>query len=68
MHLLFEAQARARPEAVAVRGRGGTTSFGELNAVANRIAVRLRAAGVGAGSVVGISVARGPLMVAAVVR
>ncbi|WP_435122041.1 amino acid adenylation domain-containing protein [Micromonospora tulbaghiae] len=66
VHLLFEAQARARPEAVAVSGRGGTTSFGELNAVANRIAVRLRAAGVGAGSVVGISVARGPLMVAAV--
>ncbi|MGW4463810.1 amino acid adenylation domain-containing protein [Micromonospora sp. NPDC004704] len=66
VQLAFEAHARARPEAVAVRWRGGTMTYAELNTAANRIAVRLRAAGVGAESVVGISVARGPLMVAAV--
>ncbi|MBW4720368.1 non-ribosomal peptide synthetase [Saccharothrix obliqua] len=66
VHLLFEEQARTRPDAVAVRGRGGVTTYRELNAAANRIAARLRAAGVGAESVVGIRLARGPLLVAAV--
>ncbi|XVV00810.1 amino acid adenylation domain-containing protein [Actinosynnema sp. CA-248983] len=66
VHLLFEQQARTRPEAVAVRLRGGTVTYGEVNAVANRIAARLRAVGVGAESVVGIRAARDPLLVAAV--
>ncbi|CCH31885.1 non-ribosomal peptide synthetase [Saccharothrix espanaensis] len=68
VHLLFEEQARIRPDAVTVRGRGrgGTTTYRELNATANRIAARLKQAGVGPESVVGLSIARGPLMVAAV--
>ncbi|MBB5953765.1 amino acid adenylation domain-containing protein [Saccharothrix tamanrassetensis] len=66
VHLLFEDQVRRQPDAIAVRGRAGTTTYAELNAAANGIAVRLRELGVGAGSVVGISVRRGPMMVAAV--
>lgn len=66
VHLLFEEQARRQPDAVAVRWRGGTMTYRELNTTANRIAWRLRDDGVGAESVVGISLARGPLLAAAV--
>ncbi|WP_159037035.1 amino acid adenylation domain-containing protein, partial [Streptomyces specialis] len=66
VHALFERQARERPEAVAVRWRGGTLTYGELNRRANRIAHRLRELGVGPGRVVGVRVPRGPAMVAAV--
>ncbi|MFD0555608.1 amino acid adenylation domain-containing protein [Stackebrandtia endophytica] len=65
-HLAFEEQARRRPEAVAVRWRGGEVGFGELNAWSNRIAWRLRDLGVTAGEPVAISVPRGPEMAAAV--
>ncbi|MER7165768.1 amino acid adenylation domain-containing protein [Micromonospora sp. NPDC000207] len=66
VHLLFEEQVRLRPDAVAVRWRGGTASYREVNAAANRIAAGLRERGVAAGSVVAIRVPRGPTMVAAV--
>ncbi|MFG2500688.1 amino acid adenylation domain-containing protein [Streptomyces sp. NPDC048441] len=65
-HLLFEEQARLRPDAVALRWRGDTMTYGELNRRANRIAWRLRDRGVGPGTVVGICHRRGPAMVAAV--
>ncbi|WP_233157899.1 non-ribosomal peptide synthetase [Actinokineospora bangkokensis] len=66
VHRLFEAQAAAHPDAVAVRHRGGTMTYGELNAAANRVAAALRGLGVGPGSVVGIRMARTPQLVAAV--
>ncbi|MEV6116045.1 amino acid adenylation domain-containing protein [Streptomyces sp. NPDC052109] len=64
---LFEEQAELRPDAVAVRwSHGGTLTFDGLNRWANRIAWALRELGVGPGTPVGISVRRGPAMVAAV--
>ncbi|XVQ82898.1 amino acid adenylation domain-containing protein [Microbispora siamensis] len=66
VHLLFERQARERPGAVALRWRGGTMTYAELNRRANRIAWQLRDRGVGPETVVGISMRRGPDMVAAV--
>ncbi|MFI5972487.1 amino acid adenylation domain-containing protein [Streptomyces sp. NPDC051452] len=62
VHLLFERQARLRHDAVALRWRGGTMSYGELNRRANLVAHRLRRAGVGDGTSVGLSVRRGPAM------
>jgi len=46
-HHLFEQQAASSAGAVAVTDHGGSRTYGELNARANRIARRLRAAGVG---------------------
>ncbi|MFD7275453.1 amino acid adenylation domain-containing protein [Streptomyces sp. NPDC059862] len=66
VHRLFEEQAAAHPDAVAVRWAGGRRTYGELNRWANRIAWALRERGVGPGTPVGISVRRGPAMVAAV--
>jgi len=65
-HHAFEACVRARPHAVALRWAGGWWSYGELNRRANAIAWRLRRLGVGPETVVGISMRRGPGMVAAV--
>ncbi|MFD5799621.1 condensation domain-containing protein, partial [Streptomyces diastatochromogenes] len=66
LQLLFEEQARLRPDAVAVRWSGGTMTYGELNQRANRIAWDLKERGVGPETVVGIGVRRGPIMIAAV--
>ncbi len=66
VHLLFERQARGRPGAVALRWRGGVMTYGELNRRANLVAHRLREAGVGEGTSVGISVRRGPAMAVSV--
>nr|BFE59934.1 hypothetical protein GCM10020063_044600 [Dactylosporangium thailandense] len=65
-HLRFERQAQARPHEVALRYRGGTTTFGELDRRANGIAARLRALGAGPGTFVAIRARRGPGMIAAV--
>ncbi|WP_326805428.1 amino acid adenylation domain-containing protein [Streptomyces sp. NBC_01788] len=65
VHLLFQRQAASAPEAVALRWRGGTMTYGELNRRANRIAHRLIAAGVGPQQLVGVRIRRGPEMVAA---
>jgi amino acid adenylation domain-containing protein/non-ribosomal peptide synthase protein (TIGR01720 family) len=52
VHLAFERWARRRPERIAVRSEEEALSYGELNRRANRLAVRLRALGVGPETVV----------------
>ncbi|MGH9869942.1 MAG: amino acid adenylation domain-containing protein [Candidatus Polarisedimenticolia bacterium] len=47
VHALVEEQAARAPGAVAVLDEDGPLSYGELDAMAGRIALRLRAAGVG---------------------
>ncbi|WP_326786384.1 non-ribosomal peptide synthetase [Streptomyces sp. NBC_00151] len=47
LHQLFEDRAAARPDAVALAWTGGGITYGELNHRADRVAGRLRAAGVG---------------------
>ncbi|WP_333739515.1 amino acid adenylation domain-containing protein [Streptomyces sp. IBSBF 2806] len=66
VHLLFERQAHSRPDAVALRWREGAMTYGELNRRANLVAHRLRRAGVGEGTSVGISVRRGPALAVSV--
>lgn len=66
VHLLFERQAHSRPDAVALRWREGAMTYGELNRRANLVADRLRRAGVGEGTSVGISVRRGPALAVSV--
>lgn len=66
---LFEAHARATPDAVAVEYVAGgavqTETYGALNARANRLAHHLRARGAGPDVVIGIALDRGIDMVAA---
>ena len=71
VHELVEAQAARAPEAVAVRFEAGEPagqrlSYAELNGRANRIARRLRAAGVGPEVLVGVCMATGLDRLAAV--
>ncbi|OCC13535.1 Linear gramicidin synthase subunit B [Streptomyces sp. PTY087I2] len=47
LHELFERWARERPDAPALVWSGGSLSYGELDGRAERLAARLRAAGVG---------------------
>ncbi len=58
LHRGFERQARRRPTAEALRCQGRTLSYGQLNAVANRLARRLRAAGARPETAVGICLER----------
>ncbi|QFU91631.1 amino acid adenylation domain-containing protein [Amycolatopsis sp. YIM 10] len=62
---LFERRADETPDAIAVDYAGGTTSYRELDALANGIGQHLREAGVSAGEAVGVLVDRGPLLSAA---
>jgi amino acid adenylation domain-containing protein len=66
LHLAFERQAAASPDAVAVHTSHGTVTYGELNRQANNIAWELRRQGVGPETFVGVCTDRGPMMVAAV--
>ncbi len=66
LHKLFEEQAAARPDAVAVVWEGGALTYGELDRQANRIARRLRRLGVGPESRVALYLERSAEMVAAV--
>jgi amino acid adenylation domain-containing protein len=58
IHCLFEAQARATPDAVALVFGEMTLSYGELNRRANAVAHRLRALGIGPEHLVGLHVER----------
>jgi amino acid adenylation domain-containing protein len=60
VHALFEAQARATPEATAVVAGAKRLTFRELDAQADAWAGALRAAGVGRDSIVGLRVGRSP--------
>nr|WP_225975914.1 non-ribosomal peptide synthetase [Paracidovorax avenae] len=59
IHLLFERQARLRPDAVALRFEDDALTYGELDRRANRLAHRLRAAGAGPEARVGVALGRG---------
>jgi amino acid adenylation domain-containing protein len=58
LHRRFEAQARRRPEAVAVSGASGHITYGALDRQATRLAARLRDAGLERGATVGLFVER----------
>ena len=64
MHEHFERQCDREPQRIAVRCNGEHLSYAELEARANRIAHRLRAAGVHRGSLVGLAVDRSTDMLA----
>jgi nonribosomal peptide synthetase protein BlmIV len=65
VHELFEEQARATPDAIALRHDGRGVTFGCLNARANRLAAGLTAAGAGPERVVGVLMERSIETVAA---
>ncbi|MFL6286655.1 MAG: non-ribosomal peptide synthetase, partial [Pyrinomonadaceae bacterium] len=65
-HQLFEAQAEATPDAVALRFEGAELTYAELNAKANQLAHHLLSLGVGPGALVGILMERSTEMVAAI--
>ncbi|HEX8242938.1 MAG TPA: amino acid adenylation domain-containing protein, partial [Longimicrobium sp.] len=65
VHALFERQAERTPDAVAVAGEGGTLTYAELNARANRLAHHLRALGVGPEVRVALAMPRSPALVEA---
>jgi amino acid adenylation domain-containing protein len=62
---LVREQARKTPNALALASSTQTLTYGELDARADRLAVRLRSLGVGAESLVGICLQRSPEMVVA---
>lgn len=59
VHTLFEAQAAAAPERIAVQDANERWSYGELNRTSNRVAHRLLAAGLARGDHVGVLAPRG---------
>uniref|UniRef100_UPI0035C78745 non-ribosomal peptide synthase/polyketide synthase n=1 Tax=Pseudomonas allii TaxID=2740531 RepID=UPI0035C78745 len=65
VHRLLEAQAQARPDATALVCNGQSLSYAELNLRANRLAHRLRAAGVGMDVLVAVALERSVDMVLA---
>ncbi|MDA0565644.1 amino acid adenylation domain-containing protein [Streptomonospora sp. S1-112] len=67
LHRIFEHRAAAAPEAVAVVHGPRSVTYRELDRHADAVAARLRAAGAGPGSLVGIRTGRGPAMIASMV-
>ena len=65
LHWLFEQQAAARPDAVAIECGDQAVTYAELNRAANRLARCLRARGAGADTLVGVCVERSIGMVTA---
>ena len=65
-HQAFAAQARARPEAVAVVAPDGQLSYGELNRKSDELARYLAAHGVGPDVVVGVCLERSTHLIVAV--
>src|SRR5436309_16099245 len=68
LHETFEAQADARPDAVAVVFGQQETTYGELEQQANRFAHHLRACGVRRGSLVALLLPRSTDAYAAILR
>ncbi|HEX8431293.1 MAG TPA: amino acid adenylation domain-containing protein, partial [Longimicrobium sp.] len=66
LHRLFEGWVRRAPDAPAIHFGGRVVTYRELNERANSLALRLRDAGVGAESVVAVSLERGPELIAAI--
>ncbi len=66
VHALFAQQARQTPDAVALAFGNQTLTYAQTDARADRVARRLRARGIGSGSVVGICISRSLEMVIAV--
>ncbi|MFE9614016.1 amino acid adenylation domain-containing protein [Streptomyces sp. NPDC006012] len=64
VHGLFEDQAARTPDAVAVSDEAGSWSYADLDAWAERIALRLRASGARPGTLVGVCAERGAGLVA----
>src|SRR5271156_4372399 len=61
---LFERNASASPDALAITSKGQRISYRDLNGWAEQIAGGLRLAGVGNGCLVGVLLDRSPEMVA----
>lgn len=64
---LFAAQCARRPDAVAVSLAGSDTSYRQLDEAADRLAVALRAIGLGRGATVGLHLERSVEMVVALI-
>ncbi|MFH5207317.1 amino acid adenylation domain-containing protein [Antrihabitans sp. NCIMB 15449] len=62
---LIDEQVRRRPDAVAVRFDGTSTTYGELSAQANRLARRLIAEGVGPETLVAVAIERSAELIVA---
>lgn len=67
VHETFARHAVATPRRTALRWDGGSWDYGELDARANRLAHRLRAAGVGPETLVGLCLPRSPELVVAII-
>ncbi|MFD8499255.1 amino acid adenylation domain-containing protein [Amycolatopsis sp. NPDC059657] len=65
VHEVIADRARKDPEAVAIISGSSKTTFGELDANANRLARHLQSLGVGPESVVGVKLERSPELVTA---
>ncbi|MBB4635062.1 amino acid adenylation domain-containing protein [Longimicrobium terrae] len=66
VHRAFEARAAAAPDAPCVEGAEGSMTYGQVDALANRLAHRLQALGVGPESRVAVVMDRVPALVPAV--
>ncbi|HKD06956.1 MAG TPA: amino acid adenylation domain-containing protein [Bryobacteraceae bacterium] len=66
VHALFEGQAAARPDALAIQAGDATLSYSELNRRANQLAHKLRAFGVGPETVVAVALDRSASILVAI--